>query len=50
MIYRDGVGDAQQLTVLSKEIPQLEAAIQAMYNKASFTPEITVVVVNKRIS
>lgn len=50
VIYRDGVGDAQRNQVLSKEIPQFEAAINAVYNKASFKPEITVVVVNKRIS
>lgn len=50
VIYRDGVGDAQQNQVLSTEIPQFEAAINAMYNKASYKPEITVVVVNKRIS
>jgi hypothetical protein len=50
VIYRDGVGDAQRLQVLSKEIPQFEAAINSMYNKASYKPELTVVVVNKRIS
>jgi hypothetical protein len=50
VIYRDGVGDAMQNQVLSTEIPQFEAAINAMYNKASYKPEITVVVVNKRIS
>jgi hypothetical protein len=50
IIYRDGVGDAQRDQVLSAEIPQFEAAIIKLYNKAAEKPEITVVVVNKRIS
>jgi argonaute-like protein implicated in RNA metabolism and viral defense len=50
VIYRDGVGDAQRDQVLRKEIPQFEEAINKLYNKASSKPEITVVVVNKRIS
>jgi len=50
VIYRDGVGEAMQNQVLATEIPQFEAAINAMYNKASYKPEITVVVCNKRIS
>ena len=50
IIFRDGVGDAQRDQVLSAEIPQFEAAIIKLYNKASEKPEITVVLVNKRIS
>lgn len=50
VIFRDGVGDAQQEQVLQSEIPQFEAAINALYNKAAEKPELTVVVVNKRIS
>jgi len=50
IIYRDGVGDAQRDQVLASEIPQFEAAFTALYNKAANKPEITVVVVNKRIS
>lgn len=50
VIYRDGVGDAQREQVLSREIPQFQEAIAELSNKASDNPEITVVVVNKRIS
>ena len=50
IIFRDGVGDAQRDQVLLAEIPQFEAAINKLYNKAAEKPEITVVVVNKRIS
>lgn len=50
IIYRDGVGDAQRNQVLASEIPQFEAAINLMYNKVAKKPEITVIVVNKRIS
>jgi len=50
VIFRDGVGDAMRNQVLATEIPQFEAAINKLYNKASYKPEITVVVVNKRIS
>lgn len=50
VIFRDGVGDAQRDQVLRNEIPQFEDAINKMYNKAESKPEITVVVVNKRIS
>ena len=50
IIFRDGVGDAQRDQVLSTEIPQFEAAFNVLYNKAALKPEITVVVVNKRIS
>lgn len=49
VIYRDGVGDAQRNQVLAEEIPQLEDAIQTVYPEG-VKPEITVVVVNKRIS
>jgi hypothetical protein len=50
IIYRDGVGDAQRDQVLSIEIPQFQKAIGDLYNKAAEKPQITVVVVNKRIS
>jgi hypothetical protein len=50
VIYRDGVGDAQRDQVLASEIPQFEKAIHQLYNLASTKPQITVVVVNKRIS
>ncbi len=50
IIFRDGVGDAQRNQVLASEIPQFEAAINLLYNKVANKPEITVVVVNKRIS
>lgn len=50
VIYRDGVGDAQRNQVLANEIPQLEEAINLLYVKEDYRPEITVIVVNKRIS
>ena len=50
IIYRDGVGDAQRDQVLGTEIPQFESAINELYNKVASKPQITVVVVNKRIT
>lgn len=50
VIYRDGVGDAMRDQVLATEIPQFETAINEVYNKAAAKPQITVVVVNKRIT
>ena len=50
IIYRDGVGDAMRRQVLMEEVKQLEQAIKAVYNKASQTPYITVIIVNKRIT
>jgi hypothetical protein len=50
IIYRDGVGDAMRDQVLSTEIPQFESAISELYPDNVKPAEITVVVVNKRIS
>jgi hypothetical protein len=50
VIYRDGVGDAMRDQVLATEIPQFESAINDLYNKAADKPQVTVVVVNKRIT
>ena len=50
IIYRDGVSDAQRNQVLASEIPQFEEAINLLYVKEDYRPEITVIVVNKRIS
>lgn len=49
IVYRDGVGDSMREQVLSREIPQLREVIKELYNLAS-SPEITVVIVNKRIT
>jgi hypothetical protein len=49
IIYRDGVGDSQRQQVLDREIPQFREAINDLYNTLS-PPEITVVIVNKRIT
>lgn len=49
MIYRDGVGDAQRNQVLASEIPQFEEVITQVYPQGE-KPELTVIVVNKRIS
>ena len=51
IFYRDGVSDEQREMVLKKEVQQFEDAIKTIYkNKAAKDPEITVIVVNKRIS
>lgn len=50
IIYRDGVGDAQRHQVLASEVPQLENVIKQLYKQDMDLPDITVVVVNKRIS
>lgn len=50
IIYRDGVGDSQRKDVLQKEVNQFYDAIEALYNKASVKPTITLVIVNKRIN
>eukprot|EP00826_Nyctotherus_ovalis_P043564 TRINITY_DN4601_c0_g1_i1.p1 TRINITY_DN4601_c0_g1~~TRINITY_DN4601_c0_g1_i1.p1 ORF type:complete len:761 (-),score=209.66 TRINITY_DN4601_c0_g1_i1:75-2357(-) len=46
-VYRDGVGRSQRDQVLAKELPQLKEALQNM--KKGYTPEITLVIVNKRV-
>lgn len=51
LIYRDGLGDAQRDICLAKEIPQFQAAISDMYqNKAGTPPQLSLIVVNKRIT
>ena len=50
IIFRDGVGDAMRDQVLQNEIPQFQEAINEIYGKDAAAPEMTVVVVNKRIS
>ena len=50
IIFRDGVGDAQRMQVIQKEIQQFREAFSEVYNKAATQPQITLVVVNKRIT
>jgi aubergine-like protein len=50
IIYRDGVGDGMRRQVLDKEISQLREAITETYNTAKTKPNITVLIVNKRIT
>lgn len=50
IIYRDGVGDAMRHQVLASEVSQFESAIKQLYKNEMEQPEITVVVVNKRIT
>ena len=50
IIFRDGVGDAQRLQVIQKEIQQFRDAFSEVYNKVAKQPEITLIVVNKRIT
>ena len=50
IIYRDGVGDAMRDQVISKEITQFKEVFSEIYNKVDRKPEVTLVVVNKRIT
>jgi len=51
VFFRDGVSDAQRDQVLKSEVSQFEDAIKHIYmNRAATLPEITVIIVNKRIS
>ena len=50
IIFRDGVGDAMREQVLREEISQFREVIKNLYNKAKSVPEMTLVVVNKRIT
>lgn len=50
IIFRDGVGDAMREQVLRQEISQFREVIKNLYNKAKTVPEMTLVVVNKRIT
>ena len=50
IIYRDGVGDAMRDQVISKEITQFKEVFSDIYNKVDKKPEVTLVVVNKRIT
>ena len=50
MIYRDGVGDAQRDAVIKVEISQFKEAIRQLYSEDAQAPEVTLIVVNKRIN
>jgi len=50
IIFRDGVSTEMRDQVLAREIPQFEEAIRELQNAARDRVEITVVVVNKRIT
>ena len=50
IIYRDGVGDAMRNQVIDKEIAQFREVFAEIYNKTEMTPQITLIVVNKRIT
>ena len=50
IIFRDGVGDAQRDAVISVEVSQFKEAITQLYPEDAKRPEITLVVVNKRIN
>mmetsp|Transcript_55466 Transcript_55466/g.76274 ORF Transcript_55466/g.76274 Transcript_55466/m.76274 type:complete len:82 (-) Transcript_55466:519-764(-) len=50
IIFRDGVGDAMREQVLNQEISQFKTVIKNLYNKAKTDPQMTLVVVNKRIT
>ena len=50
IIFRDGVGDAQRDAVIQIEVSQFKEAISQLYPEDAPRPEITLVVVNKRIN
>ena len=50
VIYRDGVGDAQRDAVIKVEISQFKEAIRQLYSEDAQAPEVTLIVVNKRIN
>ena len=50
IIFRDGVGDAQRDAVIRIEVSQFKEAISQLYPEDAPRPEITLVVVNKRIN
>ena len=50
IIYRDGVGDAQRQHILDREVSQFKEAIADSYGVIDKLPEITLIVVNKRIN
>ena len=53
VIFRDGVGDAQRDAVIRIEVSQFKEAISQLYPEdsvAASKPEVTLVVVNKRIN
>ena len=50
IIFRDGVGDAQRDAVIRIEVSQFKEAISQLYPEDAARPEITLVVVNKRIN
>ena len=50
VIYRDGVGDAQRDAVIRIEMTQFREAIKQLYPEETKAPELTLVVVNKRIN
>ena len=50
VIFRDGVGDAQRDTVIRVEVSQFKEAIGQLYAENESPPELTLVVVNKRIN
>ena len=50
IIYRDGLGDAQQKQSLDKEVSQFKKVFEEIYNKAGPLPKVTLIVVNKRIT
>ena len=48
IIYRDGVGDSQQRSVLLYELPQVKLAIEAVTGGADI--KLMIVLVNKRVN
>lgn len=50
IIFRDGVGDAMREQVIAREVSQFKEAFRELYNKVAVSPQVTLVVVNKRIT
>lgn len=50
IIFRDGVGEAMRDQIIAKEVQQFKEALKPLYNTVTGVPDITLVVVNKRIN
>ena len=50
IIYRDGVGEGMREQIMAKEVQQFKEALKPQYNAITSIPDITLVVINKRIN
>jgi aubergine-like protein len=50
IIYRDGVGEGMREQIMNKEVHQFKEALKPLYNSITSIPDVTLVVINKRIN